>query len=254
MKAWNLKNKVALVTGGSKGIGKATVREFLSLGANVLFTGRNKSDLDETYHELIADGYSPDRIAGDVADKQLHDEIYYHILKTWGKLDILVNNAGLNIRRNAVDYTEDEISKVLNTDLMAPFALCRRLVQFMKSADNASIINVSSIAGSYNMQTGTPYGMAKAGLIQMTRALAGEWAPLGVRVNAVSPGFTETPLTKGMLEKPEVKNKFLARTPLGRVGADHDIAAMIAFLAMDKAAFITGQNFIVDGGLTSGLL
>jgi len=254
MNEWNLKNKTALITGGSKGIGKATALEFLSLGAKVLFTARNTEELLVTKNEFEEMGYAIDTIDGDIADPQHRDEVYYHILKTWGKLDILVNNAGINIRKPSVEYTEDEVMKVINVDLLAPFAMCRRLLNLLQNAKGASIINVASIAGLFDVQTGAPYGMAKSGVIQMTRVLAQEWASFGIRVNAVSPGFTETPLTKGMLAQIEKRERILSRTPIRRIGIDYEIAAVIRFLAMDKSSFVTGQNFIVDGGVTSRVL
>lgn len=254
MKEWNLKNKTALVTGGSKGIGKATVAELLSLGAKVLVTARNKEELSATKKEFEAQGHSIDIMEGDIADAQHRDEVYNHILTTWGRLDILVNNAGINLRKSSIDYTEDEIMQVIGIDLLAPYALCRRLFGLLQHAKGASIINVASIAGLFDMQTGSPYGMAKSGIIQMSRNLAQEWAPFQIRVNAVSPGFTETPLTKGLLAQEEKRTRILSRTPSGRIGVDEEIAAVISFLAMEKSSYVTGQNIIVDGGITSGML
>src|SRR5262245_29624896 len=137
MNEWNLKNKTALVTGGSKGIGKATALELLSLGAKVLFTARNKTELEATKKEFEEMGYAIDSIDGDIADPQHRDDIYSHMLNTWGRLDILVNNAGINIRKPSVEYTEDEIMKVITIDLLAPFALCRRLLPLLKNAQSA---------------------------------------------------------------------------------------------------------------------
>jgi len=251
MKHWNLNGKVALVTGGSKGIGKATVREFLRLGATVIFTGRNTIDLEQAQYEFEREGFWVHVICGDVTDAQHRDAIYYYLLTTHGKLDILVNNAGMNIRKVATAYSEDEYTNIIHNNLISPLAMSTRLLDMLKSAGQGAIINIASIAGSFDVRTGAPYGMAKAGLIQLSRNLANEWATFGIRVNTVSPGFTETPLTKDMLENPERRAKIMERITLKRIGIDEEIAAMISFLAMDKASYITGQNFTVDGGLTS---
>ncbi|WP_300436807.1 SDR family oxidoreductase [Christiangramia sp.] len=251
---WNLKDKKALVTGGSKGIGKAAVIELLKLDAEVLFTARNEKEIVTLEKGLKSKGY---KITGLVADSAKSDDIEkvrYWIEEKWQRLDILVNNAGINIRKMAKDYSEEEFRKVLEINLIAPFEISRALHPFLKNSGNASIINIASSAAIQDVGTGTPYAMSKAGLLQQSRSLAVEWARDGIRVNSVSPWFTKTPLTEGYLENKEKMGSILKRTPLNRVADAEEIAAIIAFLAMNKSSFITGQNLVADGGMSINAL
>ena len=247
---WNLNGQTAVVTGGSKGIGRATVEEFLELGAEVLFTARNAEDIDKLQDELLAKGYKVKGIVADVSIPEDRKKIVNYVNETWGSLDILVNNAGINIRRKALDYSEEEYRKVLEINLFAPFILARELHATLKASGNGKVINVSSAAATQDVGTGTPYAMSKAGLLQQTRSLAVEWAADKIRVNAVSPWFTHTPLTDGLLGQEERMQPILKATPLNRVAQPQEIASIIAFLAMNKSSYITGQNFVADGGMS----
>lgn len=247
---WNLKNKKALVTGGSKGIGKATVLEFLKLGAEVLFTARNEKEIKLLEAELKKEGYKVTGLVADSAKTTDVKKVKEWIEENWKSLDILVNNAGINIRKKANDYSEDEFRKVLEINLLAPFEISRALYPFLKKSGTASIVNVASSAATQDVGTGTPYAMSKAGLLQQSRSLAVEWALDGIRVNSVSPWFTKTPLTEGYLHNEEKMNAILNRTPLNRVAEAEEISSIITFLAMDKSSFITGQNIVADGGMS----
>src|SRR6185312_6889035 len=134
------------------------------------------------------------------------------------------------------------------------FEFCRSFLPLLQKGRGASVINIASVAGSFDLYTGPPYGMAKAGLIQLSRQLAVEWARHGIRVNAVSPWFTDTPLVQGVLADTKRNDAIVSRTPMRRVGESKEVAAAVAFLAMEKASYITGHNLSVDGGATSGLL
>ncbi|KAA2239271.1 SDR family oxidoreductase [Chitinophaga agrisoli] len=255
MANWHLKNKKAVVTGGSKGIGKAIVQELLELGASVLFTARQEPELAAAREAFSGKGFTAFTLAGDVNDPAHRHHIVEWVQQHWGgALDILVNNAGINVRKPSADYSEAEYRKVLDIDLVAPFELCRLLYGPLRQSGHGAIINISSVAGSLDAQTGAPYGMAKAGLLQLTRSLASEWAASGIRVNSVSPWFTETPLTAGLLANQEKLAVITGRTPMRRIARDEEVAAAVAFLAMDKASFITGQNLSVDGGATISIL
>ncbi len=252
---WNLKNKKALITGGSKGIGKATVEEFISLGAEVLFTARNPDEVKELETRLSQnEGAVVTGLVADATNDDDNQAIKTWIEKRWGKLDVLVNNAGMNIRKSTNEYTAEDYHKVMNTNMTAPFLLSNLLFDLLKKSGSAAIINVASVAGTLDVRTGSPYGISKAGLIQFTKNIATEWATYGIRVNTVSPWFTETPLTKGLLQNPEKANQIINRTPLGRIAKPIEMAAAIAFLAMPAASYITGQNLIVDGGMTASAL
>ncbi|MCB7481118.1 SDR family oxidoreductase [Christiangramia sediminis] len=247
---WKLENKKALVTGGSKGIGKATVIEFLELGAEVLFTARNEKEVYSLETELRKNGYKVTGLVADSAKSKDIEKIKDWIEENWKSLDILVNNAGINIRKKANDYSEEEFRKVLEINLIAPFEISRKLYPFLKNSEKASIINVASSAATQDVGTGTPYAMSKAGLLQQSRSLAVEWAADNIRVNSVSPWFTKTPLTEGYLHNEEKMRSILERTPLNRVAEAKEISSIISFLAMDKSSFIMGQNIIADGGMS----
>jgi len=251
---WNLKNKRAVITGGTKGIGKATVLEFLSLGAEVIFTARNKEEVKAFETQLQKDGHKAFGIVSDVSKKEGIDAIYSEVEKRWGNLDVLVNNAGINIRKAALDYSEEEYQKIIAINLTAPFLLSRKLHPFLKKSGKAAIVNVASVSAVMDTKTGSPYGMSKAGLVMQTKNLATEWAKDGIRVNAMSPWFTETPLTSDILKLKERIDPVLKHTPLGRVAQAEEMANVIAFLAMDKSSYITGQNIVVDGGITSTVI
>ncbi len=245
---WSLQGKRALVTGGSKGIGKAVVLELLDLGAEVVFTARQKDAITELENEL--EGKAVKGVVSDVSDPTARRELAGIIETRFGGLDILVHNAGINIRKGAVEYEEAEMRKILEINLIAPFELSRLCYPLLKRGKNPSVINVASVAASVDVRSGSPYGMAKAGLLQQTRSLAVEWAKEGIRVNAVSPWYTITPLTEQLLDQPERMEPILRSTPMGRVAQPEEMAGVVAFLAMDKASYITGQNIIVDGGMT----
>ncbi|MFD1096709.1 SDR family oxidoreductase [Salegentibacter chungangensis] len=251
---WNLKNKYALITGGTKGIGKATVMEFLELGAEVLFTARDETEVRALEKELKAKKYKVSGLVADVTKPEDRNKINSFIEGNWKKLNILVNNAGTNIRKPARSYTEAEFRKVTEVNLIAPFELSRKMNPWLAASGSASIINVASSAAMQDVGTGVPYAMSKAGLLQQTRSLASEWAEEDIRVNAVSPWFTKTPLTDGYLDQPEKLEAILRRTPMKRVAEAKEMASVIAFLAMEKSSYITGQNIVVDGGMSINAL
>lgn len=247
---WDLKGQTAVVTGGTKGIGKATVLEFLELGAKVIFTARNPEEVKNLENVLQKKGYDAEGLVSDVSVKEERQKIVERVKEKWNSLDILVNNAGINIRKKALDYSEEEYQKVLDINLISPFELSTKLHPYLKNSKAGTVINIASAAAIQDVGTGTPYAMAKAGLLQQTRSLSVEWAGDGIRVNAVSPWFTETPLTRGYLEQEEKIKPILSRTPLKRVAKAEEMAAIIAFLAMEKSSYITGQNIVADGGMS----
>lgn len=251
---WNLNSKKVLVTGGTKGIGKATVEEMLELGAEVLLTGRNKNEVTKLTKELSDRGYPVNGMSMDVTKAEDIKMLEYWIKENWGVLDVLINNAGINIRKPSHEFSANEYDQVLATNLTAPFTIANTLLPYLKESANASVINIASIAGLFDVKTGAPYGISKAGLLQLTRSLAVEWSVYNIRVNAVSPWFTETPLTEGLLQNEEKLAHVIKRTPLGRVAQAMEMATVIAFLAMPASSYVTGQNIIVDGGMSINAL
>jgi tropinone reductase I len=243
---WTLSNKKALVTGGTKGIGLAIAQEFLNLGAEVLVVARNTKSIQGRL-EHSANLFTMD---GDVSDGTFRKQLIARIQENWGKLDILVNNVGTNKRNKFVDYTEEEIRSLFETNLFSVIEMSRLAFPLLKNAEGASVINIASVAGSFDIQSGLPYGTTKAGIIQLTRNLAGEWAPFGIRVNSISPWYIHTPLADPVLAQPDRLQKILARTPMNRIGQPEEVASLAAFLAMRGASYITGQDIKVDGGMS----
>ena len=247
---WTLQNKKALVTGGTKGIGLAIVDEFIALGANVFFVARNPDDVEGLIRKHQRAGSSIAGLAGDVSVDSFRQQVVRKLSAEWKSMDILVNNVGTNNRKKLVEYTEEEYRKLFETNLFSLVEMCRLSFPMLKEAGKAAVVNVASVAGSFDVQTGAPYGMTKAAIIQLTRNLAAEWAPFNIRVNAVSPWYIETPLTESQLSQPEKLERILARTPLNRVGQPSEVASAVAYLVMEHASYITGQNISVDGGMS----
>lgn len=244
---WNLKGKNALVTGGTKGIGKAIVMEFIELGANVFFIARNSKEVTAFAEQMKSKG----RIYGIPADvSQASDRITIidAVSKKWDKLDILVNNVGVNIRKKTPEYSEKEYDHIMDTNLRSAFELCRLTLPMLKKSDQGNIIHVSSTAGLTHVRTGAIYGMTKAALIQLSKNLAAEWAEYNIRVNAVAPWYIETPLVEPVLQNQDYFDEVIFRTPMKKIGAPADVAGAVSFLCMPAAAYITGHCIPVDGG------
>jgi len=251
MGKWDLKGKKALITGASKGIGLATALEMAALGAELCLVARDKTMLEIALVRVLETGNACWGIAADVALPQDQEKLCKAIEEKWGSLDILVNNVGMNIRKPFSEYEEAEYRKVFETNLFSAVAMTRRLFPLLRNTAGASVVNVASVAGLVDVRSGAPYGMTKAAMLQMTRHLAVEWAPLGIRVNAVTPWYTRTPLAEPVLQQPERLSLILENTPLKRIAEAEEVASAIAFLAMDCASYITGHNLVVDGGMTA---
>ncbi len=250
---WSLENKNALVTGGTRGIGLAIVKELLSLGANIFLVSRNSREIDQLTSELNKNGGKVKAIALDLSKPDDRSALIKKIEAEWTKLDILVNNVGTNLRKKAIEYTSEDFKLIFQTNVNSSFELCTKLYPLLKASGNGSVINVSSVAGMGHMKTGVIYGMSKAAMIQMTGNLACEWAADGIRVNTVAPGYTWTPLSETVLRNPEYLESFLVRTPLKRIAQPEEIASVVSFLAMPASSYITGQCIAVDGGFTKNL-
>jgi len=244
--AWQLRDRNALVTGGTRGIGRAIAAELLSLGATVTVVARSQADVDAAVREL---GDRASGIAADVTSATDRARIV-SVVRQRGPLHVLVHNAGGNIRNQLVNYDDATIERLIMLNLTAPVLLSRDLFPQLRAADGASVVHVDSVAGHIALPTGIAYGVAKAGLAQAARVLALEWARDGIRVNTVAPWYTRTPLAEPVLSRPEALAAILARTPLGRIAEPHDVATAAAFLAMPAASYITGQCISVDGGMS----
>jgi NAD(P)-dependent dehydrogenase (short-subunit alcohol dehydrogenase family) len=246
MNSWSLQGKKALVTGGTKGIGLAIAREFLELGAEVLVVARNTKSIQGK----LKNSANLFTVEGDLTDSNVRKSLVQKIGENWGKLDVLVNNVGTNKRKKFVEYSEEEYRQLFETNLFSMMELTRLCHPLLKKSGNASVINIASVAGTFDVLSGPPYGITKAGIIQFTRHLTAEWSVDGIRANTISPWYIETPLSKPVLDQPDRLEKILARTPMGRIGKPEEVASLACYLAMDKSSYITGQNIMVDGGMS----
>jgi len=245
--AWSLAGRRALITGSSRGIGLAIAQMLAERGAAVCLVARTEAGLYEAASILRAAGHQVSTVAADISRAEDRTRV---LAAQESGLDILVNNAGFNIRKPALDYDSDEWQTILQTNLVSAFELARAAHPLLKASGQASLINISSVAGLTHLRTGVPYAMSKSALNQMTRNLAVEWADDGIRVNAVAPWYIDTPLAQQVLTDPDYRQAVLDRTPLKRIGTPQEVAGTVAFLCLPVAGYITGQVIPVDGGFT----
>lgn len=253
-KRWTLEDNTALVTGGTKGMGRAIVESFMSWGANVYFVARNVDDIARMESELKDHPRSCYGIQADVSRESDRAGILEFVRKRVQKLDILVNNAGTNIRKKTEDYTEEEYRLIMDTNFTSAFDLSKQFLPLLKASGKASVVFNSSVAGINHIRTGSVYGATKAAMIQLTKNLAVEWAEYDIRVNAVAPFYIKTPMVENILANKEFLQDVIDRTPMRRVGEPQEVADMVTFLCMPAASYITGQSIAVDGGFTVNML
>jgi 3-oxoacyl-[acyl-carrier protein] reductase len=244
----DLSGRSAVVTGGSRGIGRAIALRLAAQGADVTFSYRgNVAAAEETAAEIRALGREALAYQGDVSDPETADGLVKAALEAFGKVDILVNNAGITRDDLIMRMSLDAWRSVLETNLFGAFYAIKAVTRPMLKAKGGRIVNITSVSGQAGQTGQANYSAAKAGLIGLTKATARELASRGITCNAVAPGFVLTELTKDLPQP--LQDEITARTPLGRFGTTEEIASAVAFLASDEAAFITGQVLAVDGGL-----
>jgi 3-oxoacyl-[acyl-carrier protein] reductase len=244
----DLTGKAALVSGGSRGIGKAIGLRLARQGADVAFSFRGNAEAAKaTVDEIESIGTKALAIQGDVKDPASADTVVKAALDAFGKIDILVNNAGVTRDDLIMRMSEDAWREVLETNLFGAFWMTKAVTRPMLKARSGRIVNITSVSGQAGQMGQANYSAAKAGLIGLTKATARELASRGITVNAVAPGFVLTELTKDLPEA--LQAELIARTPLGRFGTVEEIADSVAFLVSDEARYITGQVLAVDGGL-----
>ncbi|RRB01058.1 SDR family oxidoreductase [Larkinella rosea] len=248
---WQLTGYRALVTGGTKGIGEAIVKQLLEFGADVFIVARDNNLLQQKLSDYRQSGFSVDGLAVDMSQTGAATQLIETVKERWGSLDILINNAGTNIRKPTVDYTTDEFDFLLNTNLRSGYELSKAAYPLLKKSGKGSIVFVSSVSGLTHTSSGSIYGMTKAALHQLTRNLAVEWATDNIRVNTIAPWYVLTPLAEPVLTNPEKLEGILKRTPMNRTGKPEEIAASVSFLCLPAAGYITGQTIAVDGGMTA---
>jgi 3-oxoacyl-[acyl-carrier protein] reductase len=242
-----LAGKVALVTGGTRGIGRAIVAAFLAEGASVLFCGSSQASVDAA-REALPKAASAEGVAADLADASAPERLVAAALARFGRIDILVNNAGVISRAGEWELTPEEWDRVHDVNLRAVFFLARDAARAMRGRnEGGSIINISSIAGQHGGLAGSPaYASAKAAVIGLTRSLARRFAPHRIRVNCIAPADIETDMTASWPQ--ELRDRLIAATPLGRFGTADEVGGAAVFLASEEASFVTGQTLSINGG------
>jgi 2-deoxy-D-gluconate 3-dehydrogenase len=250
---FGLDDRVAAVTGSSRGMGKWMALALARAGAHVAVTFRKEADKAEEVAQAIRDmGVKAKVIRLDSGDIESIRGMGREIADEFGRLDIMVNNAGVNIMKPALEVTPEDFDAITSVDLRGVYFCCQTAAKLMMASGGGKIINISS-AAAFLVRKGIPisvYAAAKAGIVMLTKALAAEWAEYNINVNAIAPGYFETPLTAGRLKDPDFMQNVKDFTPLGRVGAAKDIMSCVLFLAGNGADFITGQTLSVDGGRT----
>jgi tropinone reductase I len=251
--AWQLAGHTALITGASKGIGYAAARELAGLGADLLLVARDDDYLEQVRTELADDFPQIDVLAlgADLTEAEDRLAVFDWIADLAAPLSLLINNAGGNLPRPTVEYREGEYRAIFEQNLFSAYEMCRLAHPQLVQHANAAIVNVGSVSGQTHVRTGSPYGMSKAALHQLTRNLAVEWAMDGIRVNAVAPWYIRTQRSEPALADADYLDEVLDHTPLRRIGEPEEVAAAIAFLCLPAASYITGQVLAVDGGFLS---
>jgi 2-deoxy-D-gluconate 3-dehydrogenase len=244
---------VALITGASYGVGAQTAIDFSNQGYDVVLTARKLDNLDPIKSTLLSQQVSPLCLTLNLDDQHSIDKVSHAIDQHFHRLDVLVNNAGANVRELAIDVTEDQWDSVFNTNLKGTFFLTQAVAKYMIGKKiQGNIVNVASVHGLQGAVERSTYGISKAGLIQMTKMLAIEWAEHSIRVNAVAPGrlMTDSPSRSKTSNNTEYMKAMLAKIPLHRLATVEEVSAAIVFLASASASSITGQTMVLDGGLT----
>ncbi len=247
---FSLEGKVALITGGGTGIGFDIAQCMLSAGAKVIITGRREDVLRESIESL---GHNAHYFVNDVTVLHQTEAMVTEIESLYGPVDILVNNAGINMKKPALEVTDDDFNRVVQTNLNSVFALTRTCAKGMISRQSGSIIMISSMAAYYGIDRVVAYAASKSGVEGMVKVLASEFSKFNVRINAIAPGFIETKMMHtAMSSDPDRMNKALNRTPMGKFGKPKDIGWAAVFLSSEAAQYITGISLPVDGGNSIG--
>jgi gluconate 5-dehydrogenase len=252
MHLFRLDGKIALITGGSRGIGRAIAGAFAQMGAHVILTARGEAELQQAADEIRHEGGSAETAALDIADTEASQGFIQQTLGRHGALHILVNNAGMNIREPAADVNTEAFDRILNVNLRGAYFLSQAAGREMVKARQGKIINILSLTSFIGLTNVSAYAVSKGGMLQMTRALATEWAAHNVQVNGIAPGFILTDLNHKLWENEVMSHWGLNNTPAKRLGKPEDIIGAALFLASSASDFVTGQVITVDGGFLAG--
>jgi len=242
--------KVAIVTGGGSGLGFAIAKKFIGNAITTIIVGRDVEKLNAAKEEL---GELCFAMPCDVSNLKTVPALVQNVLQQFGQIDILVNNAGINMKKEFIEVTDEDFQNILNTNVTAVFTMSREVVKHMLTKNAGCIINISSMAAQYGLPKVIAYTASKTAIDGMTRAMAVELSPKGIRVNAIAPGFIYSAMTeKALNSDPERKAKVFGRTPMGHMGQPEDIAEAAYYLASDAAKYVTGVILPIDGGNSIG--
>lgn len=248
---FDLSGRVAIVTGASRGLGRAIALALAAAGADVAISSRNAADLGPLCDEIGETGARAAAITAEITSETSCEALVEQTVARLGRLDILVNNAGINIRKPLLELTSAEYRQVLDTNLHGYVHCARAAGRVLTAQGSGKLINVSSVLGQVALANQSAYASAKGAVEQLTKVWALEWAAAGVQVNAIGPAYFETDLTKALREDEERSGFILERTPLGRWGKPHEVAGAAIFLASAASDYVTGTTVMVDGGWTA---
>ena len=243
----DLSDKIALVTGASRGIGQSISMILAQNGAHVVCVSRNVNDVQSVADKITHQKFNASAVSCDISDSNNVTELVKDIIEKHGRIDILINNAGITRDNLLMRMSEDDWNEVINVNLKAAFTAIKAASRSMIKQRSGRIINISSVVGLIGNAGQVNYAASKAGLIGMTKSVAREFASRGITANCIAPGYVETEMSNKLTDK--VKSSLNEQIPLGRIGNVEDIAYAVAFLASDEASYITGQTLAVDGGM-----
>ena len=248
---FRLDGRVAIITGGSRGLGRAMASALAEAGARIVVTSRDAERVQAVARELEAThGRACRGYASDVREPEQVEGLVAHVIDEFGQIDVLINNAGVNIRRPIEELSIEEFRTVMDTNLTGAWLMCRAVGPHMKARCYGRVINFGSILSVISMPGRTPYASSKGAILQLTKTLALEWAPHGITVNAILPGPFGTEMNRSLLDDPEAYAAFVSQIPLGRWGEPEEMGGLALFLASDASSFVTGAGILIDGGWT----
>ena len=248
---FNLQGKTALITGGSSGLGEAIALALGLSGAEVIIAARREAPLKQAEERMRGRGVNVSSYVANLSNLEVAKDLSTRVLDKTSKVDILVNAAGINLREPFGEVSPQSWQEQLNVQLAAPFFMTQALAPQMKSRNWGRVINIASLQSYRAFANSAPYGAAKGGILQLTRAIAQEWSKFGITCNAIGPGFFPTALTAPVFNNPDLVKMHSEKTAIGRNGELSDIYGLAIFLASDASAYITGQTIMLDGGYTA---
>ena len=245
---YDLNGKVAIVTGGAKGIGKAISLGLAECGCKVVVASRSKAEIEATANEIAGNGGEALAVVTDLMETDRIPELIESTMNAYGRIDILINNAARSFLRPIMELREDGYDKVFITNVKAPFLLSREVAKIMKEQGGGRIVNITTVGAVRGGSGMGVYHASKAALSMLTKCMAVEWAPFNINVNAVGPGLTRTAFSQPIWSNPEVEKQIAARIPKGRIAEPEEVVGAVLFLCSEDSGFITGESIYVDGG------